>query len=189
MLEQLANAQLAAETERFKAIVGLVATVLGAVVVAAGGTVGGLLITRKLQRERNEQDRESQWRSHAVELTKLEAERLLKTRKEGQPIAPFILTFLAHYRDLSELGRITLGSKTPAELYRKIKNDRIAASVEKVSMIESGALRATVVCPDDASHPRVFLTLERDHVAACPYCSRVFVLRGPRPVAETPRPT
>lgn len=100
------------------AIIGLIGTLLGAlIVVIAGG-----MITGRYARERDRQDKESQWRQHAIELTKLDIERKLKGHRPGTdpPLRPGILDFLANYRDLQELGKLT-----PKELYLKIEKDRI----------------------------------------------------------------
>lgn len=95
-------------------------TLLGAVIVG----VFGALIGARYSRERDRQDRESQWRSHAIELTKLDLDRKLKTRSadEREPLRPSILDFLANYRDLQELG-----GATPAELYARIRESRVSA--------------------------------------------------------------
>ncbi len=109
------------ETDVVSAVVGGAATVLGALIV---GVAGGL-ITQRLSRERDRQDKESQWRQHAIELTKLDLERKTKARESGasQPLRPSILDFLANYRDLQELG-----ASSPAQLYLKIERSRIATS-------------------------------------------------------------
>lgn len=98
-------------------VVGAAGTVLAAIVV---GVIGGA-IAASYQRRRDQQDKESEWRSHAIELTKLDAERKLKAWKEGDSIRPFILDFLANYRDLQELDRIT-----PGDLYNTIIRQRIS---------------------------------------------------------------
>ncbi|MGH7023443.1 MAG: hypothetical protein ACREEB_07615 [Caulobacteraceae bacterium] len=101
--------------------IGAGGAVAAAVVAAIVGTIGATLVTRSFQRERDRQDKESQWRSHAIELTKLDADRLMKRGEQtSEPVRPFILTFLANYRDLSELGELT-----PAALYEKIRKQRI----------------------------------------------------------------
>lgn len=93
------------------------ATFVSAILVGVVGT----LLTRWFSRARDRQDRESQWRSHAVELTKLEVQRKLEAFKTGgQPLRPTILDFLANYRDLQELGETT-----PKDLYLKILKDRV----------------------------------------------------------------
>ena len=95
------------------------ATLLAAIIVGGfGAYIGG-----RFSRERDRQDRESQWRSHAVELTKLDLERKLRTRDKDdrKPLRPSILDFLANYRDLQELGE-----SSPSELYEKIKKERIS---------------------------------------------------------------
>lgn len=95
------------------------ATVLAALIVG----VAGALLGRIFSRMRDRQDRESQWRQHAIELTKLDQERKIR----GAPpnsipvLRPAILDFLANYRDLQELG-----DKTPRELYETILRSRIA---------------------------------------------------------------
>jgi hypothetical protein len=100
------------------------ATVLAAVIVG----VFGAMVGRRYARERDRQDKESQWRSHAIELTKLDLERKLRSRSldATEPLRPGILDFLANYRDLQELGK-----SSPAELYERIKASRITTSGSK----------------------------------------------------------
>ena len=99
-------------------------TILGALIVGIAGTI----ISRRYARNRDLQDRESQWRNHAIELTKLEIERKLACRSADDPRPrPAILDFLANYRDLEELG-----SKTPRELYETIERLRISDTHEKL---------------------------------------------------------
>ena len=105
-------------------IVTAFATVAAAFIIA----VAGGLITAYYRRKRDHQDREAQWRDHAIELTKLDLERKLKQRAadgeeaaDRRPLRPSILDFLANYRDLQELGR-----RTPKDLYLKIISDRIS---------------------------------------------------------------
>jgi len=100
------------------ALAGATGAVLSALVT---GLLGKLIVTPFLG-ARDKQDREVEWRKHALELTKLELERKLKSGRDlrAQPLRPTILDFLANYRDLQELG-----SKTPAQLYDKIRKDRI----------------------------------------------------------------
>jgi hypothetical protein len=106
---------------------------IGTVLAALAIGVAGGLISAKYQSRRDEQDKESQWRSHAVELTKLDLQRRLWTiehpeklgsRQEDvaivEPPRPSILDFLANYRDLQELG-----TRTPRDLYETILRDRI----------------------------------------------------------------
>jgi hypothetical protein len=103
----------------------------GAVLAALAIGVAGGYISVKYSRERDRQDKESQWRSHAIELTKLDLQRRLWTLEHqerrvteaaagDEPPRPSILDFLANYRDLKELG-----SRTPKDLYEKIMSDRI----------------------------------------------------------------
>lgn len=97
---------------------GLIGTLAGVV-----GTFAGVLISRFILGPRDRQDREVEWRKHAIELTKLDLERKIKSRSPNAktPLRPSILDFLANYRDLQELG-----NKTPTELYLKIEEDRIS---------------------------------------------------------------
>ena len=70
---------------------------------------------------RHQLDKESEWRSHAVELTKLDFQRILKAWKPGKgPMRPVILDFLAVYRDLKELDYVS-----PKDLYETIRTKRI----------------------------------------------------------------
>src|SRR5258708_6140327 len=99
-----------ADTERFKAVAGGVATVAADNIADVVGTV----LTKRYTIRRDQQDRESQWRSHAIELARLDLQRKLATRKpeEMAKLRPSILDFLANYRDLQELGQ-----KSPKDLY------------------------------------------------------------------------
>lgn len=117
-LSKLSPATLAA----LVALVGAIGAVIAAIVTAV---IGKLIVTPFLG-ARDKQDREVEWRKHAIELTKLDLERKLRTRGESDttPIRPSILDFLANYRDLQELGE-----KTPKELYKVIKTQRISAPV------------------------------------------------------------
>ena len=107
--------------EEIKFLCSLVQAI-GTVVAALIVGVAVALISIRYSRERDRQDKESQWRSHAIELTKLDMQRKLSTRKpkDKTRIRPSILDFLANYRDLQELGTVT-----PSELYKKIKETRI----------------------------------------------------------------
>jgi hypothetical protein len=107
---------IAAEVQR--GIIAAAGTIVAALIV---GLAGGL-IGRRYTRERDRQDKESQWRDHAIELTKLDLERKLKTwsMESLQQVRPSIQDFLANYRDLKELDKLT-----PAELYQKIETSRI----------------------------------------------------------------
>lgn len=104
--------------EVFAATFGGCATIVAALIVG----IAGALISGYVSRKRDQQDRESQWRNHAIELTKLDIERKLRTRNAADttPVRPAILDFLANYRDLQELGRIS-----PKDLYLKIEDKRI----------------------------------------------------------------
>ena len=103
-------------------VVAAVIQGLGTIAAALIVGVAGAWLTKRFARERDRQDRESQWRMHAVELTKLDMQRKLACRKDGdaRPRPP-ILDFLANYRDLQELG-----ARTPRDLYQTILQTRIA---------------------------------------------------------------
>ena len=102
----------------FGAFFGMVGAVISALIT---GIAGKFIVTPFLG-ARDKQDREVEWRKHAIELTKLDLDRKLKTRlpNDSEAVRPSILDFLANYRDLQELGQ-----KSPTELYLKIKKDRI----------------------------------------------------------------
>jgi hypothetical protein len=110
------------------------ATLLAAIIVGVFGAFIGACFSR----QRDRQDRESQWRSHAVELTKLDLERKLKTRdpNDRQPLRPSILDFLANYRDLQELGE-----SSPKDLYLRIQESRV--SHQQFGLDAGGAKRQT----------------------------------------------
>jgi hypothetical protein len=94
----------------------------GAVVVAIiTGVIAKFFVTPFLG-ARDRQDKEAEWRKHAIELTKLDLERKLKTRQptDTRPLRPSILDFLANYRDLQDLDK-----SSPRELYVAIKAMRI----------------------------------------------------------------
>lgn len=94
-------------------------TIVGALIVGFAGS----WLTKRFARERDRQDRESQWRTHAIELTKLDMQRKLACRKEGDARPrPAILDFLANYRDLHELP-----ARSPRDLYKAILEQRIAS--------------------------------------------------------------
>jgi hypothetical protein len=116
-----------------------------AVIIAFSGAIGaiitgviGKIIVAPFLGARDKQDREVEWRKHALELTKLDLERKLKTRaaNDTHPMRPSILDFLANYRELQELG-----AKTPAELYSVIMEKRIntpASPIIKFNHTRSG---------------------------------------------------
>jgi hypothetical protein len=104
------------------AIVAL-ASACGAVMSAIVTAVVGKVIVTPFLSARDQQDREAEWRKHAIELTKLDLERKLRVRQPSDTtrLRPSILDFLANYRDLQELG-----DRSPRELYQLIETKRIA---------------------------------------------------------------
>ena len=106
------------------ALAGLAGVIIGAIIT---GVFGKILVTPFLS-ARDQQDKEAEWRKHAIELTKLDLERKLKTRSEADktPVRPSIMDFLANYRDLQELG-----VRTPKELYIIIDRQRITRRAEE----------------------------------------------------------
>jgi hypothetical protein len=111
------------------AIVAL-AGACGAILSAIVTTIVGKFFVSPFLGARDRQDREVEWRKHAIELTKLDLERKLRTRNTSDttPLRPSILDFLANYRDLQELG-----AKTPKELYQAIKTKRISSETLAVT--------------------------------------------------------
>lgn len=111
--------KILASSEQMKNLI----TALGVIIAAIVAGIFGTVISKAYLSRRDQQDREAQWRSHALELTKLDLERKLRTRQpdDKTPIRPSILDFLANYRDLQELGNIT-----PGELYQRILDKRIS---------------------------------------------------------------
>jgi len=114
-LSQMSPQQLAA----IVALAGL----CGAIASALITVVLGEFVVAPFLGARDRQDREVEWRKHAIELTKLDLDRKLKTRDPADttPLRPSILDFLANYRDLQELG-----DKSPRELYEIIATKRIS---------------------------------------------------------------
>jgi hypothetical protein len=100
------------------ALAGATGAILAALLT---GLLSKLIVTPFLG-ARDKQDREVEWRKHALELTKLDLERKLKSGRDFKvsPLRPSILDFLANYRDLQELG-----ARSPAALYITIVDSRI----------------------------------------------------------------
>lgn len=117
---------------------------LGAVLAALIAGIFGTVISKAYLSRRDQQDREAQWRSHAIELTKLDLERKLKTRQAGDksPLRPSILDFLANYRDLQELG-----TATPGQLYERIRKNRITHLQQQVGNGAEGQSESTATTP------------------------------------------
>jgi hypothetical protein len=119
------------------AAIAAVAGAVGAITAAIISSVVAKLVVTPFLSARDQMDRESEWRKHALELTKLDLERKIKTRRVGDTnqIRPSILDFLANYRDLQDLGKRKRSKKyrfwarsklvTPGELYTTIKARRI----------------------------------------------------------------
>jgi hypothetical protein len=110
----------------------------GAILAAfISGLLGKLVVTPFLG-ARDKQDREVEWRKHALELTKLELERKLRSGRDfnAHPLRPSILDFLANYRDLQELSK-----KTPAVLYEEIVKNRIKAAPQEAPKPATTAAR------------------------------------------------
>jgi hypothetical protein len=118
-LKAALNGASEAELKAITALAQAIATVLSALIIG----VAGAFITSLFNRRRDAEQRESWWRGHALELTKLDLERKLGTRnpQTAEPLRPSVLDFLANYRDLQQLGDMT-----PAELYQKIEDDRVS---------------------------------------------------------------
>ncbi|OSI71591.1 MULTISPECIES: hypothetical protein [Bradyrhizobium] len=135
-LSKLDSTKLAGVT----AFAGATATVVGAIItgIAAKFFVGA----------RDKQDREVEWRKHAIELTKLDLDRKLKTRSptETQPIRPSILDFLANYRDLQDLDKAS-----PRDLYVTIKAKRIKKKSPE-AVAPGGALKPGSEAPKGSEY-------------------------------------
>jgi len=113
-------------------LIGSMATAIGAVVAALIVGIAGNVISVRYSKERDKQQRESDWRNHAVELTKLDLQRKLASwTPDKGPLRPTILDFLANYRDLQQLEYSdSEGTMSPADLYIRICNDRINSNVD-----------------------------------------------------------
>ena len=106
------------------ATVDLVGTVIAAVATLVGialTAVLGKVLSSAWLSARDRLDKETEWRSHAIELTKLDVQKKIERFKIDPSIQlrPSILDFLAIYRDLQELG-----SQSPKELYIQIIENR-----------------------------------------------------------------
>lgn len=111
--------------EFIEKVLALPPPVLAGIATATGAVVAAIvtaILAKLILGARDRQDKEAEWRKHAIELAKLDLDRKLKTRllTDKRPIRPSILDFLANYRDLQELG-----AKSPRELYETIINQRI----------------------------------------------------------------
>jgi hypothetical protein len=128
------------EMSKLSLVTGSVLVSFVAAIAAIVGALISTILSKLFLGARDKQDREAEWRKHAVELTKLDLDRKLKTRDSNDttPIRPVILDFLANYRDLSELG-----DSSPGALYEKILTKRIKTSPSAVP-VPNGA---TVAMP------------------------------------------
>lgn len=122
------------DLELVKAVITAAGSVVAALIVAIAGT----LLSRFFARARDRQDKEAQWRDHAIELAKLDLQRHLDgapPEKRQRQMRPSILDFLANYRDLKELD-----TKTPRELYETIMEKRLVKkSIEPAAPIIEAA--------------------------------------------------
>ncbi|MDX0177374.1 hypothetical protein [Sinorhizobium meliloti] len=136
------------------ATIAALAGAIGAIIAAVITAIISKLIVTPFLGARDRQDKETEWRKHAIELTKLDLERKLKTRSptDTNPIRPSILDFLANYRDLQELG-----DKSPKALYAKIKSDRVRApnAVPPRGASETGGSGVEVSTPSSSQSNRV----------------------------------
>ncbi|RVD31771.1 hypothetical protein [Mesorhizobium sp. M4B.F.Ca.ET.017.02.2.1] len=120
----------------FQQLSRLQPTTLAAVTALAGATgaviVGVItgVVTKFVVSARDRQDKEAEWRKHAIELTKLDLDRKLKTRSpsDTRPVRPSILDFLANYRDLQDLDKAS-----PRDLYVTIQTMRTKKQGTSVS--------------------------------------------------------
>lgn len=124
------------ETLKFLAtVVTSIASLIGIIIAAILGKIlAGIWLSA-----RDRQDKEVEWRNHAIELAKLDLDRKIRTRSAGstQRLRPSILDFLANYRDLRELGE-----KSPKELYLKIEGSRIKTPVDRETDTEANTSTA-----------------------------------------------
>lgn len=172
--------------ELLKVAVGALGPILAAVIA---GTAGAFITHRYASRreeaeraaaderhkkdlealqKRHDLDKESEWRSHAVELTKLEVNRKLEIWKataadKRNPLRPAVLDFLANYRDLVELD-----NSTPRDLYLKILADRISHLSEEDLKTLSPAEAETVVSKQTAQETAVTTVADEAGASAQP---------------------
>jgi hypothetical protein len=115
--------QAVTDKEVLKGTIQGILQAIGTIVAALIVGIAGSLISRRYARQRDKQDKESQWRQHAIELTKLDLQRKLESwpPERLKSIRPSVLDFLANYRDLQELDK-----RTPGDLYETIEMRRIS---------------------------------------------------------------
>lgn len=144
----------------------------GAVVSAVVTSIIGKLFVSPFLSGRDRLDREVEWRKHAIELTKLDLDRKIKTRSPSDttPLRPSILDFLANYRDLQELGK-----RSPKEVYQDILNKRInqrPADLPTENSPIGNAGQCTVAAPSEKSVSERALVAS-NQVAATPASSHL----------------
>lgn len=133
------------------AVLSALAGAIGAILAATITAIISKLLVTPFLGARDRQDKEAEWRKHAIELAKLDLARKLKTRSpaDTNPVRPSILDFLANYRDLQELG-----AKSPKQLYAKILSDRVKSPNP---LLPAGARGVDCVSPE-ARTPSVLET-------------------------------
>ncbi len=126
------------------AAIAALAAATGTIVAALVTAILGKIIVSPFLSARDRLDKEAEWRKHAIELTKLDLERKLKTRAQTDknPIRPCILDFLANYRDLAELG-----TKSPKDLYIEIIEKRITKPPNPAPTAVTPASHASTLLP------------------------------------------
>ncbi len=125
------------DIETKKALIGAAATIISAFIVS----VVGSLIASRLSRERDRQIREKEWIDQATALTKIDVDRKLSTWSEERKrdMRPPIEDFLAYYRDLKRLDKLS-----PGELYEEIREKHLAQR-ERVPSITESVERAHLI--------------------------------------------
>lgn len=107
------------DAELWKSLIEAGGTIIAGLIVGVFGTK----IAQAYQKKKDQQDKDAQWRSHAIELTKLDLERKLKQFEKNDKLRlrPSILDFLANYRDLTDLDARATNAKA---LYNEIQEKR-----------------------------------------------------------------
>ncbi len=115
-MEEIINTLNTMNSETRLLLTAIIASVT-ALIVALIGVLATKYLTAK-----DKKDKESEWRSHAIELAKLDLQRAISNKgvDSNTKLRPSIIDFLANYRDLEELG-----VKTPKQLCKDIYDKRI----------------------------------------------------------------